>query len=42
MIRYIEKGDIFRIEGATSYAHGCNSAGAFTGTYGEYTTTRTF
>ncbi len=28
MIRYIEKGDIFRIEGVTSYAHGCNCAGA--------------
>lgn len=28
MIRYIEKGDIFRIEGVSSYAHGCNCAGA--------------
>lgn len=28
MIRYIEKGDIFDISGVTSYAHGCNCAGA--------------
>ncbi len=28
MIRYIEKGDIFRIDGVSSYAHGCNCAGA--------------
>lgn len=28
MIRYIEKGDIFRIEGVSNYAHGCNCAGA--------------
>lgn len=28
MVRYIEKGDIFRIEGVSSYAHGCNCAGA--------------
>ncbi|MEZ3551907.1 MAG: macro domain-containing protein [Muribaculaceae bacterium] len=28
MVRYIEKGDIFRLEGVTSYAHGCNCAGA--------------
>ena len=26
MIRYIEKGDIFRIDGVSSYAHGCNCA----------------
>ena len=28
MITYIEKGDIFNIPGVTSYAHGCNCAGA--------------
>lgn len=28
MIKYIEKGDIFRIEGVKNYAHGCNCAGA--------------
>lgn len=28
MIRYIEKGDIFRIDGVRNYAHGCNCAGA--------------
>ena len=28
MIKYIEKGDIFRIEGVGNYAHGCNCAGA--------------
>lgn len=28
MVIYIERGDIFRIEGVTSYAHGCNCAGA--------------
>lgn len=28
MIYFIEKGDIFAIEGVASYAHGCNCAGA--------------
>ena len=28
MIHYIEYGDIFKIPGVTSYAHGCNCAGA--------------
>ncbi|MDE6303910.1 MAG: macro domain-containing protein [Paramuribaculum sp.] len=28
MIKYIEKGDIFNICGVSSYAHGCNCAGA--------------
>lgn len=28
MITYISHGDIFSIEGVTSYAHGCNCAGA--------------
>ena len=28
MIHYIEYGDIFNIPGVTSYAHGCNCAGA--------------
>lgn len=28
MIKYIEKGDIFNISGVSSYAHGCNCAGA--------------
>lgn len=28
MITFIEKGDIFRIPGVNSYAHGCNCAGA--------------
>jgi len=28
MIKYISRGDIFRIPGVTSYAHGCNCAGA--------------
>lgn len=28
MIHYIEYGDIFEISGVTSYAHGCNCAGA--------------
>ena len=28
MIKYIEKGDIFSISGVSSYAHGCNCAGA--------------
>jgi len=28
MVRYIEKGDIFQLCGVTSYAHGCNCAGA--------------
>lgn len=28
MIRYIEKGDIFRINGVRNYAHGGNCAGA--------------
>jgi len=28
MIKYISRGDIFRILGVTSYAHGCNCAGA--------------
>lgn len=27
-ISYIEKGDIFSIEGVRNYAHGCNCAGA--------------
>ena len=29
MIRYIEKGDIFRIEGVRNYAHGCNCLAAY-------------
>lgn len=28
MITYIERGDIFNIKGVSSYAHGCNCAGA--------------
>ena len=28
MINYIPRGDIFRLPGVTSYAHGCNCAGA--------------
>jgi O-acetyl-ADP-ribose deacetylase (regulator of RNase III) len=28
MIKYIEYGNIFNIDGVTSYAHGCNCAGA--------------
>lgn len=28
MIRYIPRGDIFKVPGVTSYAHGCNCAGA--------------
>ncbi|MDO4319957.1 MAG: macro domain-containing protein [Bacteroidales bacterium] len=28
MIKYIAKGDIFRISGVSNYAHGCNCAGA--------------
>jgi O-acetyl-ADP-ribose deacetylase (regulator of RNase III) len=28
MIKYIDRGDIFRLLGVTSYAHGCNCAGA--------------
>ncbi len=28
MIKYIDKGDIFNISGVSSYAHGCNCAGA--------------
>lgn len=28
MINYIERGDIFKLPGVTSYAHGCNCAGA--------------
>lgn len=28
MIQYIERGDIFNIEGVNNYAHGCNCAGA--------------
>ncbi|MCM1489989.1 MAG: hypothetical protein NC095_04095 [Muribaculum sp.] len=28
MVKLIEKGNIFKIEGVTSYAHGCNCAGA--------------
>ncbi|MDE6288710.1 MAG: macro domain-containing protein [Muribaculaceae bacterium] len=28
MITYIERGDIFNINGVNSYAHGCNCAGA--------------
>ena len=28
MVNYIEKRDIFRVEGVSSYAHGCNCAGA--------------
>ena len=28
MVNYIESGDIFSIEGVSSYAHGCNCAGA--------------
>ena len=28
MVKYIEQGDIFKIDGVTSYAHGCNCAGA--------------
>ena len=25
MVKYIDKGDIFRIPGVNNYAHGCNS-----------------
>jgi len=28
MVKYIEFGNIFKLEGITSYAHGCNCAGA--------------
>lgn len=28
MVHYIAKGDIFTLEGVSSYAHGCNCAGA--------------
>jgi O-acetyl-ADP-ribose deacetylase (regulator of RNase III) len=28
MIYYIARGDIFKVPGVTSYAHGCNCAGA--------------
>lgn len=28
MIRYIEKGDIFHLDGMRNYAHGCNCADA--------------
>lgn len=28
MIHYIKEGDIFSIEGVSSYAHGCNCAGS--------------
>lgn len=28
MVEYIEFGNIFRLEGVTSFAHGCNCAGA--------------
>ena len=28
MIKYIENGDIFSIEGVNSFAHGCNCAGS--------------
>ena len=28
MIKYIEHGNIFNLQGVTSYAHGCNCAGA--------------
>ena len=28
MIHFIEQGNIFTIDGVTSYAHGCNCAGA--------------
>lgn len=28
MIQFIERGDIFNIEGVNNYAHGCNCAGA--------------
>lgn len=28
MIKYINKGDIFKIPGVKNYAHGCNCAGA--------------
>ena len=28
MIQYIERGDIFNIEGVNNYAHGCNCVGA--------------
>lgn len=28
MITYIEKGDIFTLTDVTSFAHGCNCAGA--------------
>ena len=28
MVKYIEKGDIFALPGVSSYAHGCNCAGA--------------
>ena len=29
MITYIEKGDIFTLTDVTSFAHGCNCAGAY-------------
>ena len=28
MVIYIKEGDIFKVDGVTSYAHGCNCAGA--------------
>lgn len=28
MVRYIESGNIFKLEGVKNYAHGCNCAGA--------------
>ena len=28
MVKYIEEGDIFKVSGVSSYAHGCNCAGA--------------
>ena len=28
MVIYIKAGDIFKVDGVTSYAHGCNCAGA--------------
>ena len=28
MVRFVEKGDIFALQGVYSYAHGCNCAGA--------------
>lgn len=28
MVKYIKRGDIFKLEGVNSYAHGCNCSGA--------------